>query len=245
MNKGNARILIIDHERGIVRAMRRELVASGYEVFTLFKSEKALEAIERFRPDLVLLELSLPGMSGLEVCARLRTQSNLPPIIVISAGETETEKVRALDLGADDSVSKPLRMPELLARIRVALRHAAAVPVGTAAQITIGSLRVDFDQRRVWVQEQEVQLTPTEYALLKVLITHRGQILTQQMLLNQVWGIEDKKHLHSLHVYIGHLRRKIEPDPGHPHLLHTLHGVGYCFDNERGHAPVLIARQAR
>jgi DNA-binding response OmpR family regulator len=126
MSRGNARILMIDHERGVVRAVRRELVANGYDVFTTFKSEKALEVVARYRPDLVLLDLDLPGMSGLEVCALIRAQSNLPPIIVISAGEKESARLQALDLGADDSISKPLHMPELLARIRVALRHRAS-----------------------------------------------------------------------------------------------------------------------
>ncbi len=236
MSRGNARILMINHERGVVRTVRRELVANGYDVFTMFKSEQALEVVARYRPDLVLLDLDLPGMSGLEVCALIRAQSNLPPIIVISAGEKESARLQALDLGADDSISKPLHMPELLARIRVALRHAVAVPVGTTARITIGPLRVDFERRRVWVREQEVRLAPTEYALLKVLITARGQLLTSQMLLAQVWGAADEKHLHSLHVYIGHLRRKIEQNPKQPHLLHTLHGVGYWFADEQGHA---------
>jgi two-component system KDP operon response regulator KdpE len=232
---------MIDHERGAVRAARRELVANGYDVFTAFRGEKVLETLARYRPDLVLLDLDLPGMSGLEVCARIRSQSNLPPIIVFSTRKTEAEKVQALDLGADDSISKPFHMPELLARIRVALRHAVAVPVGTTARITIGPLRVDFERRRVWVREQEVRLTPTEYALLKVLITARGQLLTSQMLLAQVWGAADERHLHSLHVYIGHLRRKIEQNPKQPHLLHTLHGVGYWFADEQGHARPLTS----
>lgn len=232
MSKGNARILIVDYEREMVRALRRELVARGYDVFVTFKSEQALDAVDQHRPDLVLLDLGGPGLSGLEVCERLRAQSSLPPIIVISTEETEVEKVQALDLGADDSVSKPFRMSELLARIRVALRHAVSVPGGTEARIALGSLQVDFFQRRVWVHEQEVKLTPTEYDLLKILIKHRGQVLTQQMLLTQVWGAEYEGRVHSLHVYIGQLRRKIERDPAHPHLLHTLHGVGYRFGDE-------------
>jgi two-component system KDP operon response regulator KdpE len=240
MSRGNARILVIDHEREVVRNVRRELVANGYEVLTAFRGEKALEIVARYRPDLVLLDLDLPGMSGLEVCELMRAQSNLPPLIVFSNQRSEAEKVQALDLGADDSISKPLHMPELLARIRVALRHAVAVPVGTAARITIGPLRVDFERRRVWVREQEVRLTPTEYALLKVLITARGQLLTSQMLLAQVWGSADEKHLHALHVYIGQLRRKIEHDPKQPRLLHTLHGVGYWFADEQGYARPLI-----
>jgi two-component system KDP operon response regulator KdpE len=235
-SEGKARILIVDYEREMVRALRRELVARGYEIFAVPTGEKALVFLDRHRPDLLLLDLNLPGISGLEVCARIRAQSNLPPIIVTSSKDTEARRVQALDLGADDHVAKPFDVPELLARIRVALRHAASVPIGSEPRITIGPLQVDFAQRGVLVNGQEVKLTPTEYDLLKVLITHRGQILTSQMLLTQVWGTKYETRVHSLHVYIGQLRRKIEKDPGHPQLLQTLHGVGYRFDGEGGHS---------
>ncbi len=241
---GKAHILIVDYEREMVRAVRRELVIRGYEVFAVTSGEKALAFLDQRRPDLILLDLNLPGMSGLEVCERIRAQSNLPPIMVTSSKDTESRKVQALDLGADDYLSKPFDLPELLARIRVALRHAASVPVGTEPCVTIGPLQVDFAQRRVSVNGQEVKLTPTEYDLLKVLITHRGQILTSHMLLTHVWGRTYETRVHSLHVYIGQLRRKIEKDPVHPRLLHTLYGVGYRFGEEPEQASHAMVRKA-
>lgn len=231
MSKGKARILIVDDEIAIVRALRRGLIANGYEIFAAADGEKALESLEQHRPDLILLDLKLPGMSGLEVCKRIRAHSNLPPIIVISVKDTEPDKVQALDLGADDYVSKPFGINEILARIRVALRHAVHVPIGTEPRITIGPLQVDLGQRLVTVNGQEVKLSPTEYDLLKVLIKNRGKIMTQQMLLTQVWGTDYNQHSHYLHVYIGHLRRKIEPDPVNPQLLLTIPGAGYRFND--------------
>jgi two-component system KDP operon response regulator KdpE len=177
----------------------------------------------------MVLDLGLPGMSGLEVCRRVRAQSNLP-IIVLSVKDTERDKVLALDLGADDYVAKPFSMNEVLARIRVALRHAAQVESGTEPIFTAGPLRVDFAQRLVQVNGQEVRLTPTEYDLLKALIKNSGKIMTRQMLLSQVWGTGYGAESHYLHVYIGQLRRKIEPDPTHPRFILTISGVGYRFN---------------
>src|SRR5947199_10822367 len=152
------------------------------------------------------VDLGLPGMSGLEVCKRVREQSNLP-IIVLSVKDTERDKVLALDLGADDYVSKPFGMNEVLARVRVALRHTAQIQAGTEPVFTAGWLRVDFAQRLVQVAGREVKLTPTEYDLLKGLISNSGKIMTRQMLLSQVWGTGYGSEAHYLHVYIGHLRR--------------------------------------
>ncbi len=169
MSKTGARILVVDDEIEIVRALQRSLTAHGYEVFTANTGEDALESIAHYRPDLMVLDLGLPGMSGLEVCRTVRAQSNLP-IIVLSVKGAERDKVLALDLGADDYVSKPFGMNEVLARIRVALRHTAQVESGTEPIFTAGPLRVDFAQRQVQVDGQEVRLTPTEYDLLKALI---------------------------------------------------------------------------
>jgi two-component system, OmpR family, KDP operon response regulator KdpE len=229
MSKGGARILVVDDEIEIVRALERSLAAHGFEVFTVGSGEEALEAISHHRPDLMLLDLGLPGMSGLEVCKRVRAQSNLP-IIVLSVKDTEHDKVQALDLGADDYVSKPFGMNEVLARIRVALRHSAQVESGTEAIFTVGPLRVDFAQRLVQVDGQEVKLTPTEYDLLKALIKNSGKIMTRKMLLSQVWGTGYGAESHYLHVYVGQLRRKIEPDPAHPRFILTISGVGYRFN---------------
>jgi two-component system KDP operon response regulator KdpE len=214
-----------------MRALQRSLVAHGYEVFSASSGEDALEAIAHYRPDLILLDLGLPAMSGLEVCKRVREQSNLP-IIVLSVKDTERDKVLALDLGADDYVSKPFGMNEVLARVRVALRHTAQIQAGTEPVFTAGPLRVDFAQRLVQVAGREVKLTPTEYDLLKALIRNSGKIMTRQMLLSQVWGTGYGSEAHYLHVYIGQLRRKIEPDPAHPRFILTVSGVGYRFNGD-------------
>lgn len=229
MTKSGARILVVDDEVEIVRALQRSLTAHGYEVFAAGSGEEGLEAITHFRPDVMLLDLVLPGISGLDVCKKVRAQSNLP-IIVLSVKGTERDKVLALDLGADDYVSKPFGMNEVLARIRVALRHSAQVEAGTEPVFESGPLRVDYAQRLVQVNGQEVKLTPTEYELLKVLIKNSGKIMTRQMLLSQVWGTGYGTESHYLHVYVGQLRRKIEPDPSHPRFILTISGVGYRFN---------------
>jgi len=231
MKKSGARILVVDDEREILRALQRNLSAHGYDVFTAESGEQALSEIASHRPDLMVLDLGLPGISGLEVCKRVRAESNLP-IVVLSVKDSERDKVLALDLGADDYVSKPFGMDEVLARIRVALRHSAQVQVGTEPVFTAGPLRVDFARRAVTVHGVDVRLTPTEYDLLKALITNAGKIMTRQMLLSQVWGTGYGADAHYLHVYVGQLRRKIEPDPAHPRFLLTVSGVGYRFSGE-------------
>lgn len=231
MSKSGARILVVDDELEILRALQRSLAAHNFEVFTAASGEEALEAISHYRPDLMLLDLGLPGMSGLEVCKKVREQSNLP-IIVLSVKDTEHDKVLALDLGADDYVSKPFGMNEVLARVRVALRHTAQVQSGTEPVLVIGPLRVDFAHRLVQVNGNDVKLTPTEYDLLKALIKNSGKIMTRQMLLSQVWGTGYGAEAHYLHVYIGQLRRKIEPDPAHPRFILTISGVGYRFNSD-------------
>ncbi len=231
MSKSGARILVVDDEVEIVRALQRSLVAHGFEVFTANSGEEALDEIILHRPDLMLLDLGLPSMSGLEVCKHVRAASNLP-IIVLSVKDAERDKVLALDLGADDYVSKPFGIDEVLARVRVALRHSAQAQAGVEPLFVAGPLRVDFAQRHVMVDGQEIKLTPTEYDLLKALIKNNGKIMTRQMLLSQVWGSGYGSEAHYLHVYIGQLRRKIEPDPTHPRFILTISGVGYRFSNE-------------
>ncbi len=231
MSKSGARILVVDDEIEILRALQRNLTAHGYEVFTARSGEQALDEIAVHRPDLMLLDLGLPGISGLEVCKRVRAESSLP-IIVVSVKDTERDKVSALDLGADDYVSKPFGMNEVLARIRVSLRHSAQVQIGTEPTFVAGPLKVDFAQRVVTVNGAEIKLTPTEYDLLKALIKNNGKIMTRQMLLSQVWGAGYGADAHYLHVYIGQLRRKIEPDPAHPRFILTISGVGYRFSSD-------------
>ena len=231
MSKNGAHILVVDDEIEIVRALKRSLTAHGYTVFTASSGEEAIKVTSEQRPDLLLLDLLLPGMGGLEVCRLVRAESAMP-IIVLSVKDAEGDKVEALDLGADDYIPKPFGIDEVLARVRVALRRAAQAPSGTEQRYQAGPLSVDFARRRVQVEEREISLTPTEYDLLKVFITHRAKILTRQQLLKDVWGDQTHDRTHSLHVYVAQLRQKIEPDPEHPRLILTIPGVGYRFVDE-------------
>jgi len=231
VSKIGARILVVDDEIEIVRALQRSLTAYGYNVLTAESGEEAVVMMSQQKPDLVLLDLMLPGISGLEVCRQVRAVSNVP-IIVLSVKNAERDKVQALDLGADDYVPKPFGMDEVLARVRVALRHLARVQAGTEPSFRHGPLFVDFALRRVQVNGREVQLTPTEYDLLKVFLTYRDKVLTRQMLLTHVWGADAHERVHSLHVYVAQLRRKIEPDAEQPRFILTLPGVGYRFNTD-------------
>ena len=231
MSKRGASILVVDDEREIVRSLRRVLSAHGYTVLSVSSGEEALEVVAQHRPDLVLLDLLLPGMSGLEVCRRMRAASNVP-IIVLSVKDTERDKVEALDLGADDYVAKPFGLEEVLARVRVALRHTVQPPSDAETRFRAGPLSVDFALRQVLVEGREVKLTPTEFDLLKAFISHRGKIFTRQMLLQTVWGADAHARTHSLHVYVAQLRQKIEPVPERPLLILTIPGVGYRFNDE-------------
>jgi two-component system KDP operon response regulator KdpE len=231
MSKPGAAILVVDDEQEIVRALQRSLTAHGYRVHTASTGEAALAALSQYHPDLLLLDLVLPGMSGLEVCRRVWETSNVP-IIVLSVKDAEHDKVEALELGADDYVAKPFGMNEVLARIRVALRHVAQAPSGTEPRFQAGPLSVDFARRRVLVEGRAISLTPTEYDLLKIFITHRGKLLTRQMLLRELWEAQTHARTHSLHVYVAQLRQKIEPLPERPQFILTVPGVGYRFSDE-------------
>lgn len=231
MSKTGASILVVDDEPEMLRALRRGLSAHGYRVLTAHSGQEALKVATLQRPDLLLLDLLLPDISGLEVCKQIRKVSSIP-IIVLSVKGEEHDKVQALDLGADDYVQKPFGMNEVLARIRVALRHVAQTQTGTEPLAQVGPLRVDLNRRQVFINDQEVNLTPTEYDLLKAFLTHRGKILTRQMLMNLVWGGDAETRQHSLHVYVAQLRQKIEPDPLHPRFIQTIPRVGYRFTEE-------------
>jgi two-component system, OmpR family, KDP operon response regulator KdpE len=226
MKKLGARILVVDEEREILRLLKRALTAHEYQVFTMTSLVDTLEALAQYRPDLMLLGLDGFGRCGLSLCQQVRAQSSLP-LIVLSGNESECDKVRALDLGADDYVCKPFGIQELLARVRVALRHIARLSSGTKPLVTAGPITIDVARRQVLVRGQEVQLTTTEYDLLKVFITHRDKILSRQLLLSQVWGVGYESDIHCLHVYIAQLRRKIEVDPGQPRVIVNVPGVGY------------------
>lgn len=212
----------------MLRLLRRNLEARGYQVDTAERGGEVETLIASRHPDLVLLDLNLPDVDGVDVIRAVRAHSSLP-IIVLSARDEERDRVTALDAGADDYVSKPFGIEELLARVRVALRHTAQPSAGAAAQWSGGGLTVDLDRRRVTVDGEEVRLTPTEYSLLKVFVTHRDRVLTDRMLLREVWGAEYGDESHYLHVYVARLRKKIEPDPQRPRHLLTEPGVGYRF----------------
>ena len=226
MTGTGARILVVDDEPAIVRAVRTNLEGHGFRVDAADDGRHALDSFERVRPDLVLLDLNLPTLDGLAVIKAIREHA-ATPIIVLSVRGGERDKVSALDLGADDFLTKPFGVDELLARVRVALRHVARPPRGTEPVFATGDLRVDLERRSVSVHGRPVHLTPTEYGLLKALVAHANRVLTDGMLLREVWGAEYGDESHYLHVYIARLRRKLEADPQSPRYLVTEPGVGY------------------
>jgi two-component system KDP operon response regulator KdpE len=223
-----AHVLVVDDDPQILRALRTNLAAHGYRVVAAQNGNEALEAYRRQRPDLIVLDLGLPDVDGLEVIRRVR-EHDATPIVVLSARETERDKVAALDLGADDYLTKPFGADELLARIRVALRHAAHPASGTAPVFRAGALEVDLEHRRVTVNGEQVHLRPTEYELLKLFIAHPDKVLTHRWLLQRAWGPEYGSEGHYLHVYVAALRKKLEADPQSPRHLITEPGVGYRF----------------
>jgi two-component system, OmpR family, KDP operon response regulator KdpE len=223
-----ARILVVDDEPQIGRLLKTTLGARGYEVAVAGDGRSALELAASWRPDLVLLDLGLPQIDGLEVCRQIRQWSQVP-IIVLTVRDAEPDKVTALDLGADDYLTKPFGTAELLARIRVALRHAARDLSTTEPVLHFDQLTIDLTHRRVTVAEQAVHLTPTEYELLRTLATQAGKVLTHSMLLRAVWGNAYEQDVPTLRVFITQLRRKIEPDPARPTHILTEPGIGYRF----------------
>ncbi len=227
----SARILVIDDEPQIRRLLKTTLVARGYEVGLAEDGAAALDMAATWRPDVILLDLGLPKIDGLEVCRQVREWSHVP-IIVLTVRDAEEEKVNALDAGADDYLTKPFGTDELLARIRVALRHAARAAGPAEPLLRFGNLAIDLARRRVTVREQEIHLTPTEYELLRALATQAGKALTHRMLLRSVWGGAYEQDVATLRVFVTQLRRKIEPDPAHPIYIVTEPGVGYRFRGE-------------
>ena len=219
-----ARILVVDDEPSILRAVRTALTGNGYNVVTASSGEEALIVFQERRPDVVLLDLMLPGIDGLTVCRDLRARSSVP-IIVLSALGEERDKVAALDGGADDYLTKPFGVEELLARIRVALRHMAGA--ATEPVVTIGGLTIDLGRRRVRRDGAEVHLTPTEYDVLKYLVQHADQVVTHRHLLGAIWGGEYVEQTPMLRVFIKQLRHKVEADPATPRLIVTETGIGY------------------
>lgn len=220
-----ARILAIDDEPQIRRALRRTLESQDYDVRAVATGEDGIAGLA-WHPDVVLLDLMLPDVDGIEVARRIRAQSSVPIIVLSARGEDE-QKVRALDAGCDDYITKPFSTDEMLARIRVALRHAAGH--GTAPVMESDDLRIDLDRRLVTQAGREVHLTPTEYDVLKFLVQHAGKLVTHRMLLHEVWGADHVEETQYLHVFMSQLRRKIEPQGARPRYIMTEPGVGYRF----------------
>jgi two-component system, OmpR family, KDP operon response regulator KdpE len=229
MKEGGIRVLIVDDEPEIRRFLRASLKVHQYEVFEADTGAKALVALPEHHPELLILDLGLPDMDGLEVTRRVREWSQVP-IIVLSVRNRESDKIQALDAGADDYLTKPFGVGELMARIRVVMRR--SVFTDQEPVQTIGEVSVDLARRRVMVSDKEVALTPTEFDLLRVLIQNAGKVVTHHQLIHQVWGtpFEDESRL--LRVNISNLRRKVEPDPDRPHYILTELGVGYRFREE-------------
>lgn len=227
MPGGDHHILVIEDEQPIRRFLRASLASEGYRVSEAATGEAGLRAAAGDPPDLVILDLGLPDLDGQEVLTRLREWSSAP-VIVLSARDQESQKIRALDQGADDFVTKPFGIGELLARMRTALRHVRRTG-GEATTIAAGELRIDLAARLVYRRGVEVHLTPLEYKLLITLAQHAGKVLTHRYLLREVWGPHSAQENHYLRVFVASLRRKLEDDPAQPRHLLTEQGVGYRF----------------
>jgi two-component system KDP operon response regulator KdpE len=221
------RILIVDDEPQILRFLKPALTAADYEVIEAESGGQAIQKVATSAPDLVILDLGLPDMDGKEVISRLRGWSDIP-IIILSARDRESEKIAALDLGADDYIEKPFGIGELTARIRTALRHRVRQEAGTE-RIEANGLTIDFVRRRVERDGMSLKLTPKEHDLLELLALHSGKVVTHKTLLTSVWGPAHAEDLQYLRVFIGQLRAKIERDPGNPVFIVTEPGIGYRF----------------
>lgn len=223
----SAKILVVDDEPQIRRVLRTTLTSQGYAVAEAKSGDEALELFRDERPDLILLDVNMPGRSGLETCRELRSTSDVP-IIMLTVRNTERDKVQALDAGADDYVVKPFGSEELLARIRAALRRAA--PAEALPPLVSGDLKIDFEKRSVLVKGVPVRLTPKEFELLRHLVANQGKAQGHRRLLQAVWGPDYGEETEYLRVFINQLRKKIEPDPRHPRYIHTEPWIGYRFE---------------
>lgn len=222
-----SRILVVDDEPQLLRALGTNLKARGYDVELAATGEAALAVAARTHPDVVVLDLGLPGIDGTEVIRGLRGWSSVP-IIVLSVRETESEKVEALDAGADDYVTKPFGMDELLARLRAALRR--AVPGEEEAVVHTDDFDVDLAAKRVTTANDEIRLTPTEWAIVEILVRNPGKLVIQRQLLQEVWGPQYEKETNYLRVYLAQIRQKLEPDPAKPRYFITEARMGYRFN---------------
>jgi two-component system KDP operon response regulator KdpE len=226
-----AQILFVDDEVSIQRALAPLLRSRGYTVIIAGTGAEAIDAFQRDRPDLVILDLGLPDIDGSDVCRQIRERADTP-IIVLSARGAEKDKVAALDQGADDYITKPFGPEELLARVRVGLRRSLGQENLLYGQLTRGDLTIDFDRRRVLRGPDEIRLTPKEFDLLTLLVTHAGRVLTHKTILKSIWGAHGLDQAEHLRVLMGQLRKKIEPDPANPRYLITEPWVGYRFADD-------------
>jgi two-component system KDP operon response regulator KdpE len=224
MSEAGQRVLVVDDETSIRRYLRTALSAQGFTIHEAANGQEAINAVVFYHPDVIILDLGLPDLDGVEVTRRLREWSQTP-IIILSVREAETDKIAALDAGADDYLTKPFGTGELMARMRVALRRLTNTPDEPILQV--GNLQMDVSRRLVTIGENPISLTPTEYEILRLLLQNAGKVLTHRQLLRQVWGTAYESEMHILRVNISNLRRKIEPDPSRPHYLLTEPGVGY------------------
>ena len=222
-----SRVLVVDDEPQILRALGINLRARGYEVDLVPDGERALDVAARHHPDVVVLDLGLPGIDGVDVIRGLRGWSQVP-IVVLSVRDAEHDKVAALDAGADDYVTKPFGMDELLARLRAALRRTA--PAEEEALVETDDFTIDLAAKKVRRDGEEVRLTPTEWHLVEVLVRNRGRLVAQRQLLQEVWGPQYHDETNYLRVFMAQVRRKLEPEPGHPRYFITEPGMGYRFD---------------
>lgn len=228
---GPTHVLVIDDEPQILRALRTILTEKGFKVSTAARGEEGLTLVAAAVPDLIILDLGLPDMDGIEVCSRLREWTQCP-IIVLSVRDTERDKVAALDKGADDYLTKPFGAAELLARVRVALRHSGSTRDAATTVVRAGSLEIDLAWHTVTRNGEPVKLTATEFNLLAYLAANPGRVLTHRSILTNVWGPADADHTEYLRVYMRQLRKKLEEDPERPQHLVTEPGVGYRFITE-------------
>jgi two-component system KDP operon response regulator KdpE len=220
-------VVVIEDDPQMRRFLRTSLNSQGFQVFEADTGRQGLVEVGTRKPDLVILDLGLPDMDGVGIVRTIRGWTGLP-ILVLSARDAERDKIEALDAGADDYLTKPFGLGELLARLRVALRHAAAAPeTGQAEAFTTGNLKVDLQKRLVYLGDEEIHLTPIQYRLLSVLVKHAGKVLTHRQILKEVWGPAHVDNTHYLRIYMSQLRQKLETDPTQPHYLLTESGVGY------------------
>ncbi len=225
------KVLLVEDDPEMNRLLQMELEQHGYETKTSNNGLEGLRAFHEYRPNLVVLDVALPGMDGLTVCQRIRELSNVPVLMITAHAVSEEEIARGLNLGADEYMIKPIRHIEFHARVRALLRRAQRTDEDETTPVIYADdyLTVDVNARRIWVGGEEIRLTPTEFKLIATFVKHKGQVLTFQQILEQVWGYEYSSEHHYPRIYVSHLRRKIEPDPRTPTYIQNEYGIGYRF----------------